>query len=152
MARTRKAKQNEAMPTWTFTLVLSGVHTLTDEVEDALFEASCDDALVGTRDGIFFLDFAREALSFRAAVLSAIADVEEAGIGARVVRVEPDDQVTMTEQGRPDTGVLAAAINAALEVRRHVPDPREAMQLVEAIVAPDHGMQGTRKARRRSGG
>jgi hypothetical protein len=53
-----------------FTLVLSGIPGLTDAVCDALFEAGCDDA-----------------------VQSAIAAVEGAGIGARVVRVEPDGLV-----------------------------------------------------------
>jgi hypothetical protein len=86
----KKVKQAEAVPTWSFTLVLSGVRALTDEVTDALFQAGCDDALVGMRDGAIYLDFDREAASFRDAVLSAIADVEKAGLGARVIRVEPE--------------------------------------------------------------
>ena len=78
------------MQTYEFTLILSGVPELTDAVCDALFEAGCDDALVGQREGITFLDFGREAESAQAAISSAIAAVEGAGIGARVVRVEPD--------------------------------------------------------------
>jgi predicted DNA-binding transcriptional regulator AlpA len=85
---------------YSFTLILSGVSGLPDEVVDALYEAGCDDALVGTRDGVVFLDFDREADSLREAVLSAIADVERANIGARVVRVEPDEFVTMAEIAR----------------------------------------------------
>jgi hypothetical protein len=68
-----------------FTLILSGVPKLTDEGADAPFEAGCGDALVGTRDGVVFLDFSREAESLRAAMLSAIADVEKSGVGAKVV-------------------------------------------------------------------
>jgi hypothetical protein len=73
------------MQTCEFTLILSGLSEVTDEMTDALLEAGCDDALVGTRDGVVFLDFSREADSLRVAILSAIADVEKAGIGARVV-------------------------------------------------------------------
>src|SRR5262245_66171185 len=80
-AMSRKAKQTEPAQTWTFTLVLSGVRELTGEVEDALFEAGCDDALLGSRDAAVYLDFDRQAPSFRDAVLSAIAGVETAGLG-----------------------------------------------------------------------
>lgn len=79
--------------THTFTLILSGLTELTDDVSDALFETGCDDALVGIRDGVVFLDFDREASSFHEAVQSAIADVEGAGIGATVLRVEPEDRM-----------------------------------------------------------
>jgi predicted DNA-binding transcriptional regulator AlpA len=88
------------MQTYDFTLILSGVPELTDEVCDALFEAGCDDAVLGQREGVTFLDFGRDANSARAAILSAIDAVEGAGIGARVVRVEPDDLVTMAEIAR----------------------------------------------------
>ena len=77
--------------TYDFTLILAGVPELTDEVTDALFEAGCDDATVGQREGAVFLDFTREAKSRTEAIQSAIAAVEGAGIGARVVRVGPDD-------------------------------------------------------------
>ncbi len=83
--------------THTFTLILSGVRELTDEVCDALFEAGCDDALPGMTDGVAFLDFAREAGSVREAVLSAISDVERAGIGARVARLEPPELMAIPE-------------------------------------------------------
>jgi hypothetical protein len=83
-----------------FTLVLSGISELTPEVEDAVFAAGCDDAMLGMRDGVPFLDFSREAASYQDAVLSAIKDVEKANIGANVVRVEPDDLVTASEIAR----------------------------------------------------
>ena len=88
-------RQREARPTHTFTLVLAGVRELTDALEDTLFEAGCDDALLGTRDGVVYLDFDREAPSFREALLSAIAEVETAGF--KVARVEPDELVTAAE-------------------------------------------------------
>lgn len=85
---------------WTLTLILDGVPELTDEATDALYEAGCDDALAGSRNGVVFLDFDREAGSFQDAALSAIASAESAGIGAKVIRIEPDELVTMAEIAR----------------------------------------------------
>jgi hypothetical protein len=96
----RKQEEHAAVQPWKFTLVLSGVTEVTTEVEGALFEAGCDDALVLSRDGVVYLDFDRERPSFREAVLSAITDVEQADIGAKVVRIEPDELVTMAEIAR----------------------------------------------------
>jgi len=83
-----------------FTLILSGVCELSREVLDAFYEAGCDDALIGTRDGVAYAEFCREAASLSQALLSAIRDVEKAGVGARVEHVEPDEFVTMAEIAR----------------------------------------------------
>src|SRR5262249_48126794 len=83
-----------------FTLILSGVPELSREVLDAFYEAGCDDALIGMRDGVAYAEFCREADSFREAVLSAIGDVESAGVGALVEHVEPDGVVSMSEIAR----------------------------------------------------
>lgn len=64
------------MQRFMFTLVVEGCDLKTDEVVDALFEAGCDDALVGSSEGVQFLDFDREAGSVDEAVRSAVADVE----------------------------------------------------------------------------
>ena len=85
------------MKTYTFTLVLSGFTELREDVEDCLFESGCDDALLSFRDGVPYIDFDREAKSIREAILSAINNVEGADIGARVIRVEPDELVTASE-------------------------------------------------------
>lgn len=78
-----------------FTLVLAG-DLDDDAVLDALFEAGCDDATFGRVDGVGYADFVREAPSFGDAVRSALEAVESVP-GVRVVRVEPDDLVTMSE-------------------------------------------------------
>ncbi len=80
-----------------FTLILSGVDDITEDVCNALYESGCDDATPGMREGVVFLDFTREAESFEEALTSAIRDVEKAGVGARVTRVEPDEVVTMSD-------------------------------------------------------
>jgi hypothetical protein len=81
--------------THSFTLFLSGADVLDDEQFDALYEAGCDDALFGARDGAQYGAFDREADSFSEALASAIEDVTSAVPGLQVVRIEPDELVTM---------------------------------------------------------
>jgi hypothetical protein len=66
-----------------FPLILSGVRELTREVLDALYEAGCDDALIGMRDGTVYAEFCREGASFQEAMISAVSDVKMAGVGAK---------------------------------------------------------------------
>jgi predicted DNA-binding transcriptional regulator AlpA len=83
------------MRDYEFTLVIEG-DLDDDRVLDSLFEAGCDDATFGQVDGVGYGDFTREARDFGDALGSAIAQVE-AVPGLRVLRVEPDDLVTLTE-------------------------------------------------------
>lgn len=91
------ARKKNVRETHRFTLVLEGARVLSAEMHDALFEAGCDDALLGSRDGALFLDFDREAGSLPEAISSAIHNVENSGIGLRVIRVEPDELVTLSD-------------------------------------------------------
>jgi hypothetical protein len=70
---------------------------MTDGGNGALLQAGCDDAVLGRRAGLLYLDFERSAPSQLEAILSAITDVENSGAGVRVVRVEPDELVTITQ-------------------------------------------------------
>ncbi len=81
--------------THSFTIFFSGPDVLNDEQFDALYEAGCDDALFGVRDGAQYGAFDREANSFSEALASAIGDVTSAVPGLQVVRIEPDELVTM---------------------------------------------------------
>ncbi|MEO6807718.1 MAG: hypothetical protein ABI353_01215 [Isosphaeraceae bacterium] len=78
------------LATFSFSLVFDGIiEDLTEELLNTLFEAGCDDAHVGVREGVLRITFDRESPSFRIALISAIADVERAGVGLELVRVEP---------------------------------------------------------------
>ena len=80
-----------------FTLVIDG--DLADEkVADTLFEVGCDDATFGIIDGIGYGEFIREASTFADAVMDGtpIRQVESVA-GLRVMHIEPDDIVTMTD-------------------------------------------------------
>lgn len=84
------------MSTFTFTVVAEGLDLQSNEIVDALFEAGCDDALVGCSDGIQYLDFDREAASLEEAVLSAVADIESVD-GLKVVRLADAGLVSMAD-------------------------------------------------------
>lgn len=71
-----------------FTLVLSGVNAETAGLENALFEAGCDDALVCFYGKSVYLEFDREAETLNNAIASAIRSVEDAGINAVVEAID----------------------------------------------------------------
>ena len=71
-----------------FSLILWGVSEITPELSDALYEATGGDIELNVRDGVVCLDFDRVGPSVQAALTSAIEQVEQAGTGVRVTRVE----------------------------------------------------------------
>jgi hypothetical protein len=74
------------LKTHSFRLTLAGVTEITDAMTDALFEAGCDDAGVGSCDGAVSIEFDREADSLGDAIGSAVKAVERAGFA--VARVD----------------------------------------------------------------
>jgi len=90
-------KQNTAQR---FVLVLSGAREPSEELEDALYEAGCDDALLVFRNQVGYLEFERVGDNFQEAVLSALEETESAGLGISVDHVEPGDLVNASEIGR----------------------------------------------------
>jgi len=74
------------MTKYEFILILKGSIELTEDIADELFEAGCDDGTPGTREGVFSIDFHREANSLEEAIRSAIGNVKTAG--HQVERVE----------------------------------------------------------------
>lgn len=96
------------MECYSFTLVLSGFEEITEAIENALFDAGCDDALLGVHSGSPYLAFDREAESLEEAIKSAIKNVEGCGQNIQVVRVIPPGADTME------------TINAYLKMRRQL--------------------------------
>lgn len=80
-----------------FILVLKNVDEDTPNLEDSLFEAGCDDALINFRNGTVYLDFDRKASSLEDAVITAIKDVESASVKPKVVSVGPEHLVTVSD-------------------------------------------------------
>jgi hypothetical protein len=92
--------QSDCEREFDFALIVSGVHELTTEVEDALFEAGCDDATLSIQYGQLYMEFSRRARAIEEAILSAIHDVHKAGVGAEVLRVDECNLVTQSEIAR----------------------------------------------------
>ena len=84
------------MAVWDFTLIVEGRDIASEEVFDALWEAGCDDALIGQTNGVQYLDFDRDAETIEEAVASAVADAERVP-GLQVVRFVDSDLVGMSE-------------------------------------------------------
>ena len=66
-----------------FALIFDGVSELTPAVEDAVFQAGCDDATVSMQHGRLYIEFSRSAVSLEDAIISAIHDVTSVGIHER---------------------------------------------------------------------
>lgn len=80
-----------------FTLVLDGVDDKTPNLEDALFEAGCDDALINYKNGTVYLDFDRDDKDLEHAIISAIKAVESTNLGAKIVSVAPEHLVSLSD-------------------------------------------------------
>jgi predicted DNA-binding transcriptional regulator AlpA len=90
-----------------------------EQLLDALFEAGCDDALVGMgRAGYLGLDFEREAKNADTAVDSAMRNVAAAIPGAKLVEAKPD-LVSATE-------VAELTGCSRQNIRKHLSDKADA--------------------------
>jgi hypothetical protein len=89
-----------------FTLIVEGVDDLDPRIVDALYEAGCDDGTIGCRAGVVSIGFTRPGATLREAITSAIRDVEKAGVGAKVVRVDSEG---------PDPDGDAVGVNGMLQ-------------------------------------
>lgn len=83
-----------------FVIVLSDVDTISSELEDSLFEAGCDDALIACRNSIVYLVFDRIASSFADAISSAILNIRSSKLKIGISHIEPSDIVSLSEIAR----------------------------------------------------
>ena len=101
-------RRDQPMPTHHFTLIVDGPDMQGAAVIDALYEAGCDDALIGRTDRIQYVEFGRESAGLVEAVVSAVDDLERVE-GVRVVRIADAGLVSMADvaarTGRTREGV-----------------------------------------------
>ncbi|HHF7319857.1 TPA: helix-turn-helix domain-containing protein [Haemophilus influenzae] len=62
-----------------FTVLIRDAHAHLSDLEDRLFEAGCEDALICFYNQAVYLEFDREAVSAKEAISSAFADIQNAG-------------------------------------------------------------------------
>ena len=86
-----------------FTLIVDGPDVQQQALVDALFEAGCDDGLVGRSEGIQYIEFDRDASGLDVAVLSAAADVEKVP-GVTVARIADARPHSLTGTGTGSNG------------------------------------------------
>jgi hypothetical protein len=67
------------MKTFEFSIVASGLDPEAEDFADRFFDAGCDDATLSFQKGQIIVNFAREAESMDAAVVSAVECVAVAG-------------------------------------------------------------------------
>lgn len=113
-----------------FTLVLKGVDPQTPLLEDSLFEAGCDDALINFKNNTVYLEFDRVADTLEDAVITAIQDVESSSVCAEVAYVTPEDLVTESDIAkRLNKKRQAVSLWVKGERRIHHPFPNPIMKL-----------------------
>jgi hypothetical protein len=95
------------MSSYQFTLILSGIAEITPEMADSLFAATGGDIELNMRNDVAYIEFDRAADTLHDALSSAIAQVEGAGVGVRVVRVEADAANTIAKINADLLGVAS---------------------------------------------
>lgn len=69
-----------------FTILIRDAKANTENLEDRLFEAGCDDALLCFSNQSVYLEFDREAPSAQIAIQSALENIRQAGFSDLVVQ------------------------------------------------------------------
>lgn len=85
------------MKSYNFSLVLSGVNIDTQDLEDKLFESGCDDALICFYGSTVYVEFDRDSSDLKSAIISAIKNIEQAGLNAKVKSVDAGDYVGLSD-------------------------------------------------------
>ena len=96
------------MPVFEFSIIATGLDPADEAFEARFFEHGADDATISFQRGVIILDFAREAASMELALCSALDAVTDAG--ARILRIEPDPLVTLSDIAER-SGLTRAAVS-----------------------------------------
>ncbi len=74
------------MNTYHFTIIVRDADAFDDDLDDKLFVAGCDDALVCRMDDVVYLEFDREAVDAKTAMTTAFNDLNQAGFSDLVLQ------------------------------------------------------------------
>jgi hypothetical protein len=77
-----------------FTVTIEGADVLTDDAQEALFEAGCGDGTFGISNGVQMAEFDRDAVDFAEAVAGVIKAIEGGVAGANVTAVTRERGLT----------------------------------------------------------
>ena len=122
------------MATFHFTLIVDGPDLQDQSMIDRLFEAGCDDATVGSSDGVQYVDFDREAEALEDAILSAVDDLEKLE-GVEVIRIADAglaslaDIAARVDRTRESVRLLVSGARGPGNFPKPVTDPRSRYRL-----------------------
>lgn len=105
------------MQTFSFTVITDGADIMTDESYKALLDAGCDDATIGSANGVQYVHFDRDAETLGEAVVSAIRAVESVK-GVNVVDVNTSDDSVRHPRSSQES--YNEALNSIMAVRRQI--------------------------------
>ncbi|HEX5361377.1 MAG TPA: XRE family transcriptional regulator [Fluviicoccus sp.] len=111
------------MNTYHFTIVIRDARTDMPDLEDRLFTAGCDDALVCSHNQTVYLEFDREADSAEIAIRSALDNIRAAGFHDPVIQ---EAGVSSLAEMAQRAGVTRAALSLYAKNKRgdgHFPAP-----------------------------
>lgn len=97
------------MATFEFTIIATGLDPEADDFESRFYDAGCDDSTISFQKGHILVDVSREAHSLVEAIVTAVANVRDAG--ATVERVEPDPLVSLRDMAARSEMSPAAMTN-----------------------------------------
>lgn len=103
------------MNTYHFTIVVRDARADMANLEDKLFEAGCDDALVCSYNQSVYLEFDREADSAEVAIKTALADIRAAGFSQLVVQ---ETGVASLAEMAERAGITRAALSLYAKNKR----------------------------------
>ncbi len=82
---------NSAIKNFEFTIYFKDLKASHQCVEDRLYEAGCDDALLCSINNNLYLEFERKALSLDLAIQNALRNIETAG--CQSIRIHVNNQL-----------------------------------------------------------
>jgi hypothetical protein len=92
-----------------FTLTLDGIADLTEDIENALFAAGCDDATISAESGRVIATFCRSAPTMTRAIMSAVEVVRRADVRAAGVRIDGGSRARPKRIRYPKRGYVPTA-------------------------------------------
>lgn len=105
------------MQTFSFTVITDGADIMTEESYKTLLDAGCDDATIGSANGVQYVHFDRDAETLGEAVVSAIRAVESVK-GVNVVDVNTSDDSVRHPRSSPES--YNDALDSIMAVRRQI--------------------------------
>ncbi len=96
------------MSLYHFSILIRDASNQTEALEDRLYEAGCDDALICFNNQAVYLEFDREAISAKEAIESAMANIRAAGFHDLVLQ---ESGVSSLAEIASRSGLTRAAVS-----------------------------------------